>query len=61
MRYQPHEPIVIRAQVIGHNTFWYMFKYLAELRYVTRLYQKFHGIVSTIFCHSQRNVYSQVI
>ena len=61
MRNQPHQAIVICAQVIGHNAFRYMLEYLAELRYVTRLYQKFHGIVSTIFSHSQRNVYSQVI
>jgi len=61
MRNQPHQAIVIGAQVIGYNAFGYMFEYLAELRYVTRLYQKFHGIVSTIFSHSQRNVYSELI
>jgi hypothetical protein len=61
MRDQPHQAIVIGAQVIGHYAFRYMFEYLAELRYMSRLYQKFHGIVSTIFSHSQRNVYSQLI
>lgn len=61
MRNQPHQAIVIGAEVIGHNAFRYMFEYLAELRYISRLYQKFHGIVSTIFSHSQRNVYSQLL
>jgi hypothetical protein len=38
-----------------------MIENVAEFCYVARLNQKLNGIVSAIFSHSQRNVYSQVI
>ena len=38
-----------------------MIENVTELCYVARLNQKLNGIVSAIFSHSQRNVYSQVI
>ena len=61
MRYQPGQPVIICSQVIGHNASRNMIENVAEFSYVSRLNQKFNGVVSAIFSHSQRNVYSQVI